>query len=163
MMDLVLNVSRLNLWYSQKLVADVPEEQMCAQPVPGRVMNHAAFVLGHLAWAAGDVAFGLLGLPPTCPEGWKELFGQGATPSSDRSRYPSKAVLLQKLEEAHARLADFVTKATPETLAQPAPERARARFPTVGAMLVGLMTAHEASHNGQLSAWRRAMGLPPVF
>ena len=163
MTDLVSNVSRLNLWYSQKLVADVPDEQMCAQPVAGRVMNHPAFLLGHLAWAAGDVATGLLGLPPACPEGWKELFGMGAAPSADRSRYPSKAVLLQTLEDAHARLADAVAKATPETLDRPAPERMRSRFPTVGAMLVGLMTAHEASHNGQLSAWRRAMGLPPVF
>jgi uncharacterized damage-inducible protein DinB len=71
--------------------------------------------------------------------------------------------LLQKLEEAHTRLADAVTKATPEVLAQPAPEKIRARFPTVGVLLIGMMTSHEASHNGQLSAWRRAMGLPPVF
>jgi len=163
MMDLVLPAFHLNLWYSQKLVADVAEEQMCAQPVAGRVMNHPAFLLGHLAWAAGDVAAGFVGLPPGCPEGWKELFGMGATPLADRSRYPSKAVLLQTLEDAHARLADAVPKAAPEVLAAPAPERARARFPTVGAMLLGLMTSHEASHNGQLSAWRRAMGLPPVF
>ena len=71
--------------------------------------------------------------------------------------------MLKTLEDAHARLADAVTKAAPETLAQPAPERIRERFPTVGALLVGLMTSHHASHNGQLSAWRRAMGLPPVF
>ena len=163
MMDLVLPTFRANLWYTQKLAADVPDEQMCAQPVAGRVMNHPAFLLGHLAWAAGDVAADKLGLPPACPAGWKELFGMGAVPQADRSRYPSKAELLKALEDAHARLADAVTKAAPETLAQPAPERARERFPTVGALLIGLMTSHEASHNGQLSAWRRAMGLPPVF
>jgi hypothetical protein len=163
MMDLILPVFKLNLWYSQKLVADVAEEQMCAQPVAGRVMNHPAFLLGHLAWAAGDVAADKVGLPPACPVGWKDLFGMGAQPLPDRSRYPSKAVLLKALEDAHARLADAITKIPPEVLNQPGPEKFRDRFPTIGAMVIGLMTSHEASHNGQLSAWRRAMGLPPVF
>jgi hypothetical protein len=72
-------------------------------------------------------------------------------------------VLLQALEDAHARLADAVMKASQEVLNQPTPEKFRNRFPTVGALLAGLMTSHEASHNGQLSAWRRAMGLPSVF
>jgi DinB superfamily len=163
MMDLILPVFNLNLWYSQKLVADLTDEQMCAQPVEGVVMNHPAFLLGHLALVAGNFATGFVDAAPVCPEEWKELFNQGAKPLADRSRYPSKAVLLQKLEEAHSRLADAVTKAAPEVLAQPAPEKMRARFPTVGALLAGMMTAHEGSHNGQLSAWRRAMGLPSVF
>jgi uncharacterized damage-inducible protein DinB len=163
MFDLILPAFKLNLWYSQKLVADVPDEQMCAQPVPGRTMNHAAFLLGHLAWAAGDVAMNFLGLPPMCPAGWKELVGMGAQPLPDRSRYPSKAVLLKALEDAFARLGEAAPKASAEMLNQPGPERLRDRFPTVGSMLVGLMTSHHASHNGQLSAWRRALGLPPVF
>jgi uncharacterized damage-inducible protein DinB len=163
MMDLILPAFKLNLWYSQKLVADLTEEQMCAQPISGVVMNHPAFLLGHLALVAGNFATGFVGAAPVCPEEWKELFNQGAKPLADRSRYPSKAELVKALEDAHARLADAVTKATPEMLSQPAPEKMRSRFPTVGGLLAGMMTSHEASHNGQLSAWRRAMGLPPVF
>ena len=162
MMDLVLPTYNFGLVYAQKLVADVPDEQMCAQPVPDRVMNHAAFVLGHLAWASENgVKF--LGNQSARAEDWRDLFGMGATPQADRSRYPAKAALLQQLEEAHAHLAAAVGKATPETLAQPTPERMRGRFPTVGSMILGLMTSHEASHLGQLSAWRRALGLPSVF
>ena len=87
----------------------------------------------------------------------------GAKPLVDRSKYPAKAELLKALEEAHIRLADAVSKATPEALAEPAPERMRARFPTVGHTILALMTSHEASHLGQLSAWRRALGMPSVF
>jgi hypothetical protein len=162
MLDLVLPTYNFTLMYAQKLVADVPDEQLCAQPLADRVLNHPAFVLGHLAWANNNGVI-ILGQPSGLPEGWKELFGFGAKPLSDRSRYPSKAELLKTLEEAHARLADALSKATPEMLAQPAPERMRNRYPTVGQMLLGLMTAHEASHLGQLSAWRRAMGYPSVF
>jgi uncharacterized damage-inducible protein DinB len=162
MLDLALPVFNFNLGYAQKLVADVADDQMCAQPVEGRVMNHAAFTIGHLAWAT-DLALGMLGQTPAGAAEWKELFGMGAKPLADRSKYPAKAALLKALEEAHVRLAAAVAKASPEALAQPAPERMRGRFPTMGHTLLALMTSHEASHLGQLSAWRRAMGLPSVF
>ncbi len=162
MLDLVLPSYGFNLQYAQKLVADVPEDQMCAQPVAGRTMNHAAFILGHLAWAS-DNGSRLLGLDPAVTKEWKDQFGMGAQPVADRERYPSKEVLLKALEDAHSRLADAISKASPETLTQPAPERMRGRFATLGPLLFGLMTAHEASHLGQLSAWRRALGLPSVF
>lgn len=153
------------LMYGQKLVADVPDEKMCAQPVANRVMNHPAFLLGHLAWVNGNRAAALSGQPAGAaakPE-WKELFGMGATPSTDRAKYPSKAELLQAFEESHARLGEAAAKATPEAFAAPTPEPMRNRFPTVGAMVLGLMTSHFATHLGQLSAWRRAMGFPSVF
>ncbi|HEX3999791.1 MAG TPA: DinB family protein [Pirellulales bacterium] len=153
------------LGYAQKLVADVPDEKLCAEPAPGQVMNHPAFLLGHLAWAHDSRAAALSGQPPgpAASAEWKELFGMGAKPSTDRSRYPSKAELLKAFEEAHGRLGDAAANATAEALAQPTPEPMRNRFPTVGAMVLGLMTSHFATHLGQLSAWRRAMGFPSVF
>jgi DinB superfamily len=160
-LEIVFPSYEFSLTYARKLVEDVPDEQMCAQPVPGRVMNHAAFILGHLAWA-GDNGVARLGGTPARAD-WKELFGMGAQPLAERSRYPSKAALLEALADTHARLTAAAAAATPETLAQPAPERMRSRFPTVGHLMVGLMTSHESSHLGQLSAWRRALGWPSVF
>jgi uncharacterized damage-inducible protein DinB len=162
MLELAIPIYSFHLKYAQKLVADLPDDQMCAQPVAGRVMNHAAFTLGHLAWAS-DAAIRYLGSEPQAPAEWKDLVGMGAQPQADRSKYPSKEALLQALEGAHTRLVAALPKLTPEILAQPAPERMRNRFPTVGHLLLGLMTAHEATHLGQLSAWRRALGLPSVF
>ena len=54
-------------------MADVPDEQMCAQPVPGQVLNHAVFLLGHLIWA-GDSVLGLLGQKPVLGTEWKDSF-----------------------------------------------------------------------------------------
>lgn len=153
------------LGYGQKLVADVPDDQMCAQPIPDRILNHPAFLLGHLAWANDSRASALTGQPSgtaTNPQ-WKELFGMGSKPSADRSRYPSKAELVKAFEEAHARLGDAAAKATADALAQATPEPMRNRFPTVGSLVLGLMTSHFATHLGQLSAWRRAMGYPSIF
>jgi hypothetical protein len=162
MLDLIRPTYEFYPDYARKLVADVADEMMVAQPVPAHPMNHAAFTLGHLAWA-NDNGTTLLGLAPALDAKWKETCGMGAKPTSDRSAYPSKEALLDALAAAHVRLRDAVAAAPPDALAKPAPERIRHRFPTVATMLAGLMTGHYANHLGQLSAWRRAMGFPPVF
>ena len=43
----LLHTWSLNLGYAKRLVADIPDGAMALQPAPG--MNHAAWVLGHLA------------------------------------------------------------------------------------------------------------------
>ncbi|MGQ0626644.1 MAG: hypothetical protein ACT4PL_00910, partial [Phycisphaerales bacterium] len=35
--------------YAARLVADLGQEEMWSQPVPGVVMNHAAWTIGHLS------------------------------------------------------------------------------------------------------------------
>ncbi len=161
MLDLALSLYKFNLTYAQKLVADVPDDQFCMQPAAGKVLNHPAFVLGHLAWASKRaLGYATKGAPADV-EG-ADLYGMGATPQADRARYPSKEKLLGALEEAHASLAAAIAKAKPDLLNQPAPEKVRGRFPTLAHLLMHMLTTHEATHLGQLSAWRRAKGLPPA-
>jgi hypothetical protein len=171
MHEYVLSVYSLGLASAKKLVADLADDQMCAQPVPGRVMNHAAFILGHLAWTsdqgvnllkASTPAAAALGDSAWNDAAWKELFAMNAKPLPDWKSYPSKEKLLAALEDGHSRFTAAMKGVTPEILGQPAPERVRSRFPTLGHLLIALLTSHEAGHLGQLSAWRRALGLPPV-
>src|SRR4051794_2656900 len=162
MLDLLKPVFDFYPTYARKLVDDIPDERLTGQPVPGVVMNHAAFLLGHLAWS-NDNGRTFLGHAAAFPPEWVPLFKMGATPLPERSKYPTKPELLAALDVAHEGLAAAVAAASPEKLAAPAPERMRARFPTVGHLLAGLMTGHYANHLGQLSAWRRAMGFKGVF
>ena len=161
MLDLALHLYGMNLAYAQRLTADLTDEQFTAQPVAGREMNHAAFVVGHLAWVT-DYGRNLFGLEPAFPPTWKDTFGMSAKPVADRASYPSKAELLSALEAGHARFAAACAAATPEQLQAPSPENRRARFPTLGHIILHILTNHEAIHLGQLSAWRRALGLPAV-
>ena len=97
---------------------------------------------------------------PRCLRGGREVFKTGGIPSGDPSLFPSKEALLATLESLHERVAKAVAAADSATLAAPHPnEGTRKFFPTVGDMIVFLMTAHEMDHMGQLAAWRRAMGL----
>lgn len=157
MIQHITYVYQFNLGFAEKLVKDLSPEQMVQQP--GGVINHPAWSLGHLTNSANSLAQ-LLGLESQAPEGWDKLFSTGGIPSSDRSLYPSKEELLGELKTQHSRNTKALQEADPAMLAKPHPsESARKFFPTVGDLVVFLMTSHEMDHLGQVATWRRAMGL----
>lgn len=91
------------------------------------------------------------------------LFGASSRLSAHRADNPSKSELLGALADGQKRLTDALRAMTGADLVQPLPdERYRHLFPTVGSTALHVLTVHAAVHIGQLSAWRRAMGLPPV-
>jgi hypothetical protein len=161
MLQIAAPLFEQNLGYARKLVADLSDDQMITQPVGACALNHAAFVIGHLAWVC-DFGVTLLGESAAVDPRWRDLFSLTAKPVSDRSVYPSIAVLFKAFEDAHTRLVSVALTAKPETLQQPPPERFRNRFPMLAHLMLHMLTNHEAVHLGQLSAWRRACGLPPV-
>jgi hypothetical protein len=158
----VLHTQGMNLWYANALVKDLTEEQMVAQPVAGKTMNHPAWVLGHLPTAC-DFALSLMGQKGVAPAGWDTLFGMSSKPQNDRKLYPSKAELLSALEAGYKAAGEAFKQFPAAKHADPMPDNLKQIWPTVGDALVFLLTAHDATHLGQLSAWRRAMGLPSVM
>ena len=149
--------------YARKLVEGVEDDRFAVEPAPG--MNHPAWILGHLAICT-DLALKQLGKPARCPEGWMELLGPGSKLQADRSAYPGKAELLNALAEGHEHVAHAASEADPSAMDEPhqVPIRfVRQWIPTVGVLVTHLMTTHEATHLGQLSAWRRAQGMPGVL
>ncbi|MGI9178242.1 MAG: DinB family protein [Pirellulales bacterium] len=156
----LLHTWNLNLGYAKRLVADIPEDRMTFQPAPE--MNHAAWVLGHLACTA-DMLGSMIGAEPVCPPGWTELFDWNSSPSSESGRYPSKADLLKALEGAHAGIAATLPDVSESRWVEITPiEAVRGFLPTLGDCLVFVMAAHENMHLGQVSAWRRVQGMGRV-
>jgi hypothetical protein len=159
--ETILAAFRFTLMYAEKLAADVTDEELARLPHAG--MNHAAWVLGHVALGSDFVAL-LLGQPMVTDEAWMATFGPGSTPVADRAAYPSKEQLLTTMRTTHARAIELLNQVTAEQLA--APNQTRffpAEFPTAGALITHLMTTHAALHLGQLSAWRRALGKGAVL
>lgn len=159
MLQHVTYVYRFNLGMAERLVADLAPAQMVLQP--SGVVNHPAWTLGHLVMSANGLA-GLLGLPSQAPEGWDRIFATGGIPSGDAADYPAREELLAALAAQHERNTAAVLQADPAWFAKPHPdERLRKYFPTVGDVVTFLMTSHETSHLGQISAWRRAADIGP--
>ena len=141
------------------LLADpVPAERFTEQPAPG--VNHPAWIVGHLAFAA-DVGLKICRAPTVCPADWDAKFGIGSTPAADPGAYPPKAELLATYDLAHQKLTAAVPAADPAVLASPQPlDFLRPHIQTMGELLAHILSTHEAFHLGQLSTWRRVQGFP---
>jgi uncharacterized damage-inducible protein DinB len=157
----VLITWRRNGAYAQRLVADLAPAQFLAQPVPGRVLNHPAWVLSHLNVYAPICSAMIRGEPFDDPA--PHPHGQKSAPLADPGDYAAPGELVSTYRALHDAAQAALEQSVADDLARPNPiARWREVHPTVGDMLVTLMVKHESGHLGQLSAWRRAMGLPSV-
>lgn len=158
MLEWTLHAYKMSLGYAQKLMEDLPDEKLADQPAG--IRNHAAWQIGHLV-SSSAAMMRLFGREPELPEGWSELFGMGSKPTDDRSAYPTKDELMSALRQAHERISEAARSADPALFDRP-PDNPRmaVSFPTVGHIFVFMATMHGGTHLGQLSAWRKAMGLP---
>ena len=159
MLEHLLFTYKFNLGHLESLVKDLTDEQMVQQP--HGVVNHPAWTLCHLASSSNFVAQAF-GLESTFPADWDAALKAAKVPSGDAAAYPSRAALLAELTGQHERVAKAVANADPALFAKEYPdENMRKYFPTIGAMANYMLAAHEGTHIGQVSAWRRAMGLAP--
>ncbi len=152
---------KFNVGFLKTLLAGIEEDQMTHQPCPG--MNHPAWIVGHLVVTmAGAAKIAGAGYVP--PEGWPALFGKQSTPVGEAGAYPAKQTLLDELDKSIEALMPVMDQLDADALAAENPiEGFRERMPTVGDALTFIFNSHLGLHCGQLSAWRRAIGLPPLF
>ncbi len=160
-MDAVVRQCRELCAYARRMVETIDDAQMTAQPVPGVTLNHPAWILSHLRVYAELLARILRGQEVEDPI--DHPFGRNSEPQDDPAAYLGRLELLAAYEQAYEDACGALLTADPGTLAAPCPiGRWRTRFPIVAHLPTQFLLKHNATHLGQLSAWRRAMGLPRV-
>lgn len=160
MISEILSSYDLHLEFLRRLVSDLSDEQMVSQP--DGVPNHPAWTIGHLVYSCQAMG-GELGIPAWLPNVWETLFTTGSTPVADAVVYPNKETLLKAIEDGRDRLAKAMTSIGAAGLAEPLPDaRYRDRFPTIAHAAIHILSGHTALHLGQLTVWRRALGLGNV-
>ncbi len=156
----VLHSFAYSLDFLREQVADVAAPDLVAQP--DGFVNHPAWTLGHLIFIC-QLLGGVVGLSEWLPDDWKKRFGSGSIPVSDASVYETKDNLLTMLEDAQQRIALAVEQVDDSVLDKPFPDESYLDvFPTVRHAFTQVLIAHTAFHIGQVSIWRRTMGLPPM-
>jgi len=155
-----------NLQYAKALVQDLSDEQMTSVPGTG-LENHPAWTIGHLVSGCADLASDL-GEGFEMPENWADLFlrkgpGDPRKPDPDKTKYPSKELLLKELERQHDKIKELMTGLSDTDLDRNFKWRFSSQMPTLGDLLCFMCINHEAMHLGQLAAWRRAQGLPSAL
>ncbi len=142
-----------------KLVGDLTEEQMMAQP--GMMKNHPTWQIGHLTTTAYWTASMIGG---TGNYEKADLYNYGTVPSSEAGKYDSKEQLLADYHQSHELVIPLLEKLTAKDLEKETPDEGfRKLVPTIGDVILFTNVSHEQMHLGELLAWRQAMGLAGVL
>lgn len=155
---------RLALSYAERLAADIPAEKFAHMPVAN--VNHPAFNFGHLAIYPERffeiVGRGELAKPD---QRFVDLFKAGTPCVEQDGRYPSKDEIMRRFSERWALVATTLPEVSDERYSEPTPIEGRMKelMPTIGAMVNFLCGSHLQMHLGQVSIWRRLIGLGPVM
>ncbi len=162
----IINQYDFNLAYAKKLVEDLNDDQMTTIPSIGLV-NHPAFTLGHLVSGSALLAEDM-GAKFEMPDNWAELYlrrgpGDPRKPDIDKSKYPSKQLLLKELEHQHNKVKDLLKSVDENKLNENIKWRFDNFMPTLLDITTFMCINHEAMHLGQLAACRRAMNLPSAL
>ena len=156
--------------FARRAMTGIPAELFARKPVVGGATvdsNHPAFVYGHLAlYPARIVALvGLESPALSTPPAWTDLFSAGR-PCLDDPRgsiYPPMAVITEAFVRGYDAALAAVGDVDDSVLMRELPDEARRKdFPTIGGAVLVYLNNHVALHMGQVSAWRRCMGVGPV-
>ena len=159
--------ARLALVYNQRLTQDIPAGDFAAMARVGDTTidaNHPAFILGHLAIYPARIVSELggdaSGIEPS--ERDDELFSPKAScvDDPDGSIYPGKDELIQRTVKNYEAAIEALESAPNDAFSVAnSNEAMRGKFASVGAMHGFYVGGHFMMHMGQLSTWRRIMGL----
>ena len=166
---MIAESAKLSLGYAQNLLKDVPADKF-ARFAPGQDglidSNHPAFIYGHLSLYSPRVVEQLGGdasnLVPT--DKFVELFSKDAKCIDDPDGiiYPAMDEITERLVAAQEAAIAAVASATDDALTAANENSMKERFTTVGSMMAFYLGGHFMIHMGQMSAWRRMMGLGPA-
>ncbi len=156
--------------FAERAWAGIPAEKFARKPIVGGApieTNHPAFIYGHLCLYPARIAAGVGGDQSSAatPPAWMDLFKAGSVCRDDPEGriYPRMDEITRTFLRTYDAALEAVEKADDAIFARPLPdENYRQHFPTIGVATLVYCCSHLAMHMGQVSAWRRCMGLPPV-
>ncbi|HRQ75476.1 MAG TPA: DinB family protein [Phycisphaerales bacterium] len=151
------------LGYAEALVRDIPADQFAHMPHPQ--MNHPAFIMGHLS-IYPDRLLKMVGRAELVREisGYADLFSAAAKCLDQPGLYPPKDEIVGYYMERYRTIRDVVAQLPDEVFTRENPMEGRLKelFPTIGGAVNFMLNNHNMMHLGQISAWRRAVGLGPA-
>jgi len=163
----IVQPAQIMLDYAEMLLKDVPPGQASTKP-SGYEVNHPVWVFGHLAIYPDKAILPLLGRSDAAIDtsDYESLFSGRSECRDDPEGaiYPPLGEIRERYFE-RTRLALEALRETPdERLAEPAPENPFGdRVTHVGGVVNFMLVAHPTMHFGQISAWRRLVGLGPCM
>jgi hypothetical protein len=174
--DSIANGAKFTMGYAKLLTAGVTPAIAARKPAfetttGSKVIdcNHPTFVFGHLSLYASRIYTLAQDEAPAAavaPAAWSDLFKAGVECKDDPKGniYPEWSTIWDQYTTAYDLAIAKMISMPDSFFAQPHPDaKARERFPTLGASMLFLFNNHQMMHLGQISTWRRCMGLPAAM
>ena len=168
--QLIVAAGKVSRGYAERLLPGITPQQFGRMAsVNGKIINtnHPAWVYGHLATYPAKVA-SMVGLDASklaAPANFEDLFKDATECKDDATGkvYPAMEVITTAFFKTHDALFETLGGIDDaKLLAQTPDEKARQRFPQIGGRVLFMCNNHVMMHLGQVSAWRRCVGLPPA-
>ena len=164
--SMIIPSGRLMLRYAEMLLEGIAANSFARKP-EGIDTNSPAFCYGHLTIYPEHVltAVGREDLAVDADD-YQELFGPAkeCRDDPDGTLYPPMDAIMARFRERHKVALGAIEGVSDEVMMRANPREKRREFmPTVGAGVAFYLGGHAMTHLGQVSAWRRAMGLKSVM
>ncbi len=158
----LLPPARMAMGYADALLKDIRPQDF-ARFAKSVSANHPAFCYGHLA-IYPDRFLELLGRADVAriDPVYNELFGAGKECKDDPAGtiYPPMEAIIARFKQRHEAALAILTETTDDELEKQNPsEQGRTRLPTMANVAAFYFGPHVMMHLGQVSTWRRMMGL----
>ncbi len=167
----ILQAARRSRDLGERLLIGIRPEQFArrAWPIANQpiMTNHPAFIYGHLALYPAKIltVCGRAKAGSAAPSGYEAMFSRDAQCQDDPMGiiYPPMGEVAGVFLSTHDAMFPVLADLPDEALERPNPDARLAKvFTTVGFAATFLLCNHLAGHLGQVSAWRRCMGLGPA-
>ncbi|MFM9958248.1 MAG: DinB family protein [Phycisphaerales bacterium] len=166
--EIITGPFTLSRMYAEGLVKDIPADKFRRKP-DGIDVNSPAFNFGHLAVYPERILTMIgredLALKDTR---YADLFSAGkpGLDDPDGTVYPAMGEIMSRFYERYAVAVETARTVDESVFQKPNPsanENFRKMLPTVGLVVAFLLDGHCQTHLGQVSAWRRCMGMAAAF
>lgn len=164
---MIADSARLGLAYAERLLKGITADRFARlATVQGQCIhsNHPAFIYGHLSLYPCRIVeqLGRDASSITPSDNFQQRFDHTAECLDDPQGtiYPSMIEITEGFFTAHQLAIEALEQADDSLFTVPNPNEAmRSKFATVGSMHGFYLGGHLMLHIGQLSAWRRMVGL----
>lgn len=158
MKQTIIHLFDLQIIYLKKLVENIPENRLYEKQLEG--FNSAGWLLGHICVEADDI-FDHLNTPYNkLDPKWYDWFKNSSGKVSALENLPSKADLLNVLDERYNLLSiSYLQLSDKEQNSNHPSKMLRDVFPSVDSWFAHHLTTHIAIHCGNIAVWKKILGI----
>ena len=157
-MNTIEALYHFNISYLIRLAENIPDEQLYEKQLDG--FNSAGWILGHL-FVEGQDILDFYEIEHHTSSEWDQYFRYGSGKITSRENLPKKEDLIKKIKKRYQLLLELYLNLSDEQKAAKHPSTLLAgTYENMDTWFAHHFTNHIAIHCGNITVWKKLIGLP---